>query len=66
MCTVLKGIIQSNIQECDFRNAIFNGEDINDFCHILYCNGADVPVEYEPKPIPFEWNDEELDDKESE
>jgi len=66
LCTVLKGIIQSNIQKCDFRNAIFNSEDINDFCHILYCNGADVPEEYEPKPIPFEWNDEELNDKESE
>lgn len=66
LCTVLKGIIQSNIQKCDFRNAIFNSEDINDLCHILYCNGADVPKENEPKSIPFEWDDEELDDKESE
>ena len=66
LCTVLKGIIQSNIQKCSFINTVFNCEDINEFCHILYCNGADVPVEYEPKPIPFEWNDEELNDKESE
>lgn len=63
---ILKGKTQSNIQNCDFKNAIFNVDDINDFCHILYCNGADVPKEYEPKPIPFEWNDEELSDKESE
>ncbi len=62
--TVLKGMIKSNIQNCNFENAVFNSEGINGFCNTLYCNGADVPEEYIPKPIPFEWNNEE--DKESE
>ena len=27
LCNILKGFIKSNIQKCDFRNAIFNGEE---------------------------------------
>ena len=82
LCIVINGVILSNIQNCDFRNAAFifnynlqtSSNNIQnsyynakkEFYHILYCNGADVPKEYEPKLLPFEWNDEETSDKESE
>ncbi len=61
--------IDANIENCNFSKSKFinNFNDgIFKFYKTMYQNGADVPEEYEPKPIPFEWNDEELNDKESE
>ena len=61
-------VFSSNIIGCNFSNASFlnNNKLISSFIKSLYYNGADVPKEYEPKPNPFERNNEETGDKESE
>lgn len=61
-------VFSSNIVGCNFSNAVFlnNSKMISSFIKSLYYNGADVPKEYEPKTIPFEWNSEETINKELE
>lgn len=38
---------------CHIENAIYVGNEKHNFYHILYANGAIIPKEYKPKPLPF-------------
>lgn len=50
--------INSNIQNCDFRDTEYSDNDKDEFYRIIYSNGGLVKDEFKPKPIPFEYNDE--------
>lgn len=60
--------LPNNINKCDFSKVQFDSDNYikGDFFCSIYQNGGIVPKEYEPKPIPVEWKNEELNDKELE
>ena len=56
ICSVIQ-IMPTCVWNCDFKNAQYNGDDPSDFYKIIYDNGGEVKQEYIPKPIPFEYNE---------
>ena len=56
LCSIIQ-IIPTCIWNCDFKNAQYNGDDPSEFYKIIYDNGGEVKQEYIPKPIPFEYNE---------
>ena len=59
LCSIIQ-IIPTCVWNCDFKNAQYNGDDPSDFYKIIYDNGGDVKQEYIPKPIPFEYNENQF------
>ena len=58
LCSVMWGMIQSDIQACDFRGANFNGLDECWFYNIVYSNGGIVQDVLIPKPVPFDYSEQ--------
>ena len=59
--------INADINNSEFYNLQTpDGNELKELYRVLFQNGGIVPKEFEPKTIPFEWNDEKLNDKESE
>lgn len=46
------------IRNCYFKDTIYEGDLKNELFYMLYYNGAIVPEEFIPKPIPFETDDD--------
>ena len=59
LCSIIQ-IIPTCVWNCDFKNAQYNGDDPSEFYKIIYDNGGDVKQEYIPKPIPFEYNENQF------
>ena len=55
---LMSTVLNENIYNCDFRNSKYIGNDEDEFYKTIYSNGGLIKKEYEPKPIPFEYNDE--------